>query len=128
MRDKTKIALGVIVFLGLLGIPFVYNMATGKTGYQPEVVKPAGGGQCVEDAAFMKRYHMDLLNTWRDEYVREGKLYHELPGGRKVLKSLSKTCLDCHRNKSEFCDRCHDYAGVDPYCWDCHIVPEGSHR
>jgi hypothetical protein len=35
--------------------------------------------------------------------------------------SLSNTCLDCHSNKAEFCDRCHNYASVSPYCWDCHI-------
>ena len=26
--------------------------------------------------------------------------------------SLSNTCLDCHSNKAEFCDRCHNYASV----------------
>ena len=29
-------------------------------------------------------------------------------------------CLDCHSNTAEFCDRCHDYASVRPYCWHCH--------
>ena len=127
MSDKSKIALGVIAFLILIGTPFWYNLATGKSGHRPEIVKPAGQKSCVMDGAYMRAYHMDLLNDWRDEYVREGKLYHELPGGKRVLKSLSSTCLDCHKNKSEFCDRCHGYAGVDPYCWDCHVLPEGSH-
>jgi hypothetical protein len=38
--------------------------------------------------------------------------------------SLTNTCLDCHPNKDTFCDRCHNYMAVSPYCWDCHIVPE----
>jgi len=37
--------------------------------------------------------------------------------------SLSNTCLSCHTNKAEFCDKCHGYASVDPYCWDCHVDP-----
>jgi hypothetical protein len=37
------------------------------------------------------------------------------------------TCLGCHKNKSEFCDRCHSYSGVDPYCMDCHVLPKGSY-
>jgi hypothetical protein len=35
--------------------------------------------------------------------------------------SLSNTCLDCHSNYTEFCERCHQYASIEPYCWDCHI-------
>jgi hypothetical protein len=38
--------------------------------------------------------------------------------------SLTRTCLDCHSNKAEFCDRCHTYMAVDPYCWDCHVEPK----
>ena len=41
--------------------------------------------------------------------------------GKTYNMSLSNTCMDCHDNKAEFCDRCHDYASVRPYCWDCHI-------
>jgi hypothetical protein len=38
--------------------------------------------------------------------------------------SLSDTCLDCHSKKDQFCDACHTYSAVDPYCWTCHVVPE----
>lgn len=33
------------------------------------------------------------------------------------------SCMDCHSNRDQFCDRCHFYVSVDPYCWDCHIEP-----
>jgi len=32
--------------------------------------------------------------------------------------------MDCHNNKTKFCDQCHNYAGVSPYCWECHIEPK----
>jgi hypothetical protein len=123
MSDRTKIYGGIIVFLVLITMPVWYNLAMGKARYRPDIVKPAGGGTCMMDTEYMKTRHMDLLNTWRDEYVREGKMMHKAPDGKMYVKSLSNTCLDCHSNKTEFCDRCHSYAGVDPYCWDCHVIP-----
>ena len=39
-------------------------------------------------------------------------------------KITRHSCLDCHSDKSSFCDRCHNYVAVDPYCWECHIIPE----
>jgi len=38
--------------------------------------------------------------------------------------SLQNTCMECHSNKSKFCDQCHTYAAVNPFCWECHIQPE----
>jgi hypothetical protein len=82
----------------------------------------------VEDAeGYMKSWHMDLLNTWRDDVVREGKRIHvSRDYGTRYEMSLTKTCLGCHSNKKKFCDQCHDYIGVEPYCWDCHIEREGN--
>jgi hypothetical protein len=40
--------------------------------------------------------------------------------------SLEDTCFKCHSNTSQFCDSCHTYAGVQPYCWDCHNESEGA--
>ena len=37
--------------------------------------------------------------------------------------SLTNTCLGCHSNKAQFCDQCHNYLEVTPYCWDCHVDP-----
>ena len=34
--------------------------------------------------------------------------------------------LACHKNKEQFCDKCHNSNSVDPYCWDCHVAPKGN--
>jgi hypothetical protein len=120
MSDKGRIYAGIVVFLVLVLFPIWYNLAMGKSGFRPEIVKPASG-KCVLDTAYMRTSHMNLLNTWRDDYVRQNSKVHLAPDGKRYTKSLSNTCLDCHNNKAEFCDRCHDYTGVDPYCWDCHV-------
>jgi len=122
MSDRTKIALGIAIFLVLVLFPVWYNLAMGKAGFRPDIVKPASG-KCVMDTPYMKTMHMDLLNQWRDEYVREGKIMFKAADGKEYVKSLSNTCLDCHSDKTTFCDRCHNYTGVDPYCWDCHVIP-----
>ena len=69
----------------------------------------------------MTAEHMQLLDQWRHNVVRNGQREFVNLEGKAFNMSLSNTCLDCHANKAEFCDRCHDYASVDVYCWDCHI-------
>ena len=69
---------------------------------------------------YMKDNHMQLLDEWRNDVVRDGSREYESASGQVYEKSLDGTCLECHSNREEFCDSCHDYASVDPYCWDCH--------
>ena len=75
----------------------------------------------------MKTEHMQLLDVWRDTVVREAKRVYVSPNGKSYNMSLSSgdnSCLGCHVDKAEFCDKCHTYASVTPYCWDCHIDPK----
>ncbi|MEW5992976.1 MAG: sulfate reduction electron transfer complex DsrMKJOP subunit DsrJ [Candidatus Zixiibacteriota bacterium] len=124
MFDGGKIIVGLIVFLGLITFPLWYNVAKGKAGYVPDLEKPLTADRCVAETEFMTTHHMDLLDEWRDKVVREGARVYTDPWGNKHEMSLSNTCLSCHENKDRFCDRCHNYMGVDPYCWDCHIIPK----
>jgi hypothetical protein len=124
MYDTGKVIVGLLIFLGLLTFPIWYNVASGKGAVKPDPKIVTSEKACVEAADYMKAEHMDLLNDWREIVVREGRRVHVAPSGRKFEMSLSNTCMSCHSNKSEFCDECHDYLGVDPYCWDCHIEPK----
>jgi hypothetical protein len=74
----------------------------------------------------MRANHMTMLDDWRHEVVREGKRDYKNEAGKKFKKSLTLTCLDCHENKKKFCDKCHTYAGVKPYCWECHVDPKAK--
>ncbi|MFC2149894.1 sulfate reduction electron transfer complex DsrMKJOP subunit DsrJ [Calditrichota bacterium] len=128
MSDKLKILLGLVIFLMLLTFPVWYNAVNGKVEYKPELefltLELEGKDKCVMETEFMREKHMDLLNDWRQAVVREGKRVHTAPDGRKFNMSLSYTCMDCHSNKANFCDRCHNYLAVDPYCWECHLTPD----
>ena len=126
MYDGWKIIVGLIIGIGLLLYPF-WPTAGKWAAKAPEpqltpVAKEAK--QCVEATSFMRTHHMKVLDMWRNEVVRDGERYYTATGGKVFDKSLQNTCMQCHSNKSKFCDQCHNYMGVAPYCWDCHIAPK----
>lgn len=126
MYDKIKIIAGIIIFLIVMLTPFWYNSLTGKAAYVPQLKIGTDARQCVENTSYMKSNHSDLLNKWKESVMREGIRVHKAGDGKLYVISLTGTCLNCHSSKAKFCDRCHDYAGAKPQCWDCHIVPNNA--
>lgn len=126
MYDAGKIVAGLAVFVVLATSPLWYNALTAETAARPELQMPSNGSQqCVEAVEYMRSSHMDLLDVWRDRVVRDNvRTYTSELSGKSFEMSLSNTCMDCHSNKSQFCDSCHNYTAVQPYCWDCHIEPQ----
>ena len=124
MYDGGKIVAGVVIGLIFLTFPIWYTH--GSNPPNPEVKLPEKEKQCVDTRAYMKVEHMQLLDLWRDSVVRTGRRTYLAPSGVTYDMSLQNTCMskNCHAKKTEFCDRCHNYAGVVPYCWDCHIAPK----
>lgn len=125
MYNGSKIIAGLIIFVALATFPFLYNI--GKVNAKPEpkidtpVIEQLKEKECIESKNFMKANHMQLLNKWRDMAVRDGERVYVNSKGEKYEISLQNTCLKCHSNKKEFCDKCHNYMSVKTYCWDCHI-------
>lgn len=122
MYDKGNVIAGIVIFAVLVSFPFWYNL--GKAAPAPELVltdAAKAAKECVMSKEEMKAGHMQLLDMWREKVVRESDRIYVNEKGKPYVMSLSNTCLDCHSNKAEFCDRCHNYSSVAPYCWDCHI-------
>ena len=125
MYDGGKIIIGLIIGVGLLLSPFIYDAGKAAKAPDPELTaKAKEAKECVAETSYMKSSHMHLLDEWRHTVVRDGERYYKAKNGKVYYKSLQTTCLDCHSNKSKFCDQCHDYVGIDPYCWTCHIEPK----
>ncbi len=157
MYDGGKIIAGLIIGIGLLLSPFIYNAGKAAKAPEPELsAKAKEAKECVAPKQYMTAWHMHLLDNWRNAVVRDGERYYDTQqdkwwnyrfdtrlieqwrrlvsgvdeGDKKFgtdktyYKSLQVTCMDCHSNKSKFCDQCHDYLGVAPYCWDCHVEPK----
>ncbi len=128
MRDRFVIIAALVVFLGVITTPVWYARAAGETARAPEIKLPPNEKACVMPVAYMRTSHMDLLMTWRDDVVRLNRRTWTAPDGKAYTIGLTATCLRCHTNKAEFCDRCHNYASVTPYCWDCHVDPASVNR
>ena len=126
MYDGSKIIILLIIFLVLTLFPVWHQMGK-ASGEAPELQLTAmakEAGKCIESKDFMKTQHMKMLDRWRNEAVREGSRYYRSGNGKQYYKSLQVTCMECHTNKTKFCDQCHNYMGLNPYCWDCHIAPK----
>ena len=126
MSDKGKIIGGLVVFLVLVTFPLWHTLAAGGEAAMPELEYPAGETACIEDTEFMRANHMDILNQWRNELVRDGVVQYTSSSGQQYRMSLTGTCMDCHDNRDTFCTTCHDYSNVNPKCWDCHVEPRGN--
>ncbi len=58
----------------------------------------------------MRQNHMIFLNELRDQTVREAIR------GNVTLHN----CSQCHKDKTQFCDKCHQAANLHPHCFECH--------
>lgn len=126
MRNKTNIVVGVLVFLLVLTSPIWLNLGKSAEASQVEVsldtptinALPEDERQCIYDTDYMLKNHMEILHQWKVQVVRDGNRTLVTPDGREFEMSLQNTCLDCHSNYDEFCEKCHDANGVDPNCLD----------
>jgi hypothetical protein len=132
LYDRGKITLGIIVFLAFALFPFYNNIGKVNARPEPKTDTPEilaweqqyGKKECVESKEYMKAEHMQLLNNWRDSVVRDMyRQYKSDSNGKMFTMSLQNGCMKCHSNKKQFCDECHNYMAVKPYCWDCHVEP-----
>lgn len=123
------IVTGLAVFVLAVLSPFWFNMVTTtQAAPEPELLGRAKEARkCVLDKYDMRANHMSLLDEWRDAVVRDADRIYVAASGKSFNMSLStgeNSCLGCHEDKAKFCDTCHDYTSVNPYCWECHINPK----
>lgn len=123
MYNKGTIIPGLIIFVLIVTFPLWFNaFSTASPVPKPEL-PPGGEKECVKSAAEMRASHMQLLNEWRDDVLRNGNRIAVTANGKEYRKGLQMACMSCHTNKEKFCDSCHEYTSVKPYCWDCHLTP-----
>lgn len=120
MFDAGKVLAGLAVFGALTTGPVWWALGRDGNGAPPELQKPVGEKHCIEPTAFMRARHMELLDEWRQAVVRADEHVYVASDGKRHDISLTGTCLRCHTEPDKFCNRCHQYAGVEAFCWDCH--------
>lgn len=127
---------GLVVFVIAITFPFWANVVLGRSADDRfQSMESAEGQQCVASREHMRANHMQMLYEWRDLVVREGVRTHHSENLGDIEISLTNTCMKCHaadtvtiegenyESKATNCQDCHDYVGVDTFCWDCHIEP-----
>ncbi len=128
MHDSGKIITGIVIFVILVTFPIWYNLGRATPPPDPKIDTPViqalAVKKCIEPKNQMKYTHMEILDQWRQTVVRTGERIYTAGDGKQYDMSLQNTCLKCHSNKSQFCDQCHNYLQVKPYCWDCHLAPK----
>lgn len=129
MKNKGLIITGLVIFFIIALTPWWWNLIAGSKAESPtpELTEKAKAAKfCVESTEYMTKEHMQLLDQWREEVVRNARRTYVNSKGETYEMSLTNTCLDCHSNKDKFCDTCHDYTSTRPYCWDCHNTKENN--
>jgi hypothetical protein len=121
MNDRPRIIAGLVVAMAALTFPFWYTVASGPGRATPQLELPKG--HCVFDSNYMRAHHMEVLQQWRDDVVRQGDCTAIEIDGKKYPKSLTGGCMSCHTSNEKFCACCHDYAAVQLTCWECHVEP-----
>ena len=122
MYNKGTIIAGLAIFVLFVTFPIWYNGLDAGPLPKPEL-PPGGEKLCVAPASEMRDTHMQLLNVWRDDVLRNSDRVSVTVDGKEYRKGLQTACMQCHSNKEKFCDSCHVYAAVQPTCWDCHLTP-----
>lgn len=128
MYNPGRVLLGLVVFFILATLPFWLGF--GAPAEAPELdldtprISQLAERKCILPTETMRSQHMVLLKDWRDDAIRAGRREYRGEDGTIYSVSLQNTCLDCHSNKADFCDRCHDFNRVEPDCWTCHLAPE----
>ena len=125
----------MVIFLVMITIPLWQNLGKTVAAPAPSLDTPAikqlaeKDKKCVMPTEWMRANHMQMLVDWRDNVVRtkeqqvttsRGREF-VAPDGKQYLASLTNTCMECHSNKVEFCDKCHNYVAAAPNCWGCHL-------
>jgi hypothetical protein len=130
MYNGKKIVMGLVIFVLLVTSPILANV--GRDNAEPDIstdtpaIAQMTDKQCIESKEYMLANHMQMLNEWRDKAVRNGQTVYISDSGTEYEVSLENECLRCHSNKVQFCDSCHTYTEVEPYCWDCHNGSKGA--
>ncbi|HFQ81941.1 MAG TPA: cytochrome C [Desulfobacterales bacterium] len=122
MYDKGKVITGLVIFVLIVTFPVWYNVRGAQHIPNPKILTKVK--HCVKPLDYMRADHMKLLIDWRYEVVREGDRAKVTVDGVQYERSLVNGCMKCHVSEKKFCDQCHEYVDVNPYCWDCHIKPK----
>ncbi len=120
MSMKIKAMILLLVFGAVLYLPFAVHAANGNIFSGLSIPVLGGGGSGDESSAAADTYGaaMDEYAAGLPKptvavqvdmnYMRNHMVILRQPG------HSTKECASCHTDRANFCDRCHDFVGIDP--------------
>ena len=131
LYDRGKIIAGIVIFLILITFPFWYGKGKAVAPPELELDTPAIeqlAGKALRGGC---RLHAGQPHEASDRLARrassgKASALYTATDGRVFEMSLTGTCLKCHSNKDQFCDRCHDYVGVEALLLELPYRPRGG--
>jgi hypothetical protein len=118
IRERRNILVVTVPIVVIL-VPIFYSVFGGVAGDDgdspPFLVMPDPKyEQCVKETTYMRFHHWELLRQVREEYVRHG-----------IRGDISlHGCRECHADREQFCNQCHNAVNLKPDCFGCHYYPE----
>ena len=112
------VVLGLIILLPLVYSVVLWAFPSQMQCSQPFLEKPKGHKKCIKDTEYMRSNHMTLLKNIRNQVMRQGEK------GQMGLKD----CRQCHTNREQFCDKCHNAVNLKPDCFNCHFFEPENHE
>ena len=88
MYNKGLIVSGLVIFVLLVTFPIWFNGLDAGPLPKPEL-PPGGEKECVAPAAEMRDSHMQLLNVWRDDVLRNSNRVTVTVGGVNDKASIT---------------------------------------
>ncbi len=105
---------GSLVFVVLATSPLWYNALSAASPDAPELAAADQRGDRVRrgDRVHAGEPHGSARRVARRRWCATATAtYVSEPTGKDYEMSLTDTCMDCHANKAQFCDACHNYVG-----------------
>lgn len=110
----------ILLALVLMAVPLLFvlvGFAARPPAPTPWLQPARAHTTCILPREQMRYQHMTHLKALRDRVVRRGD--------RSAITGLEPQglsgCRSCHEQREQFCDRCHEQAGVSPDCFGCHV-------
>jgi len=116
MKERSyrwSVTMGLLVIATPLALSFVAYASGTQLSASPATPKMPIQ-RCILDTPSARYHHMTYLKERRDQVVRDGRR------SGQVTSNLMSTCSGCHGEQSQFCDKCHERAGVSLDCFGCH--------
>ena len=118
-RSRSLSRIVIIIIILVLFVPLCYSIVSGVVSAGSEIdelfleMPDPKYKECVKDTEYMRYHHWELLRSTREEVVRYG-----------IRSDINlDRCKDCHVNREDFCNKCHDATSLTPDCFDCHYYP-----